>query len=293
MVWIPGGVFWMGSPKWSDAQHLHKVEVDGFWLDRTEVTNEQFAAFVEATGYVTIAERSPDVSKYPQATRVKEPFSFVFTPPNRPLEPSESSIYQWWKPTPGACWRRPKGPGSNLDGLGKHPVVHIAYDDALAYCKWAGKRLPTEAEWEFAARGGLDRQPYVWGGEFQPEGKLQANVWIGEFPNHNARGNPGTMPVASFPPNGFSLYDMAGNVWEWCADWYRADYYLVSAARNPRGPESGEISSIREASPYPERVRRGGSFLCCDNWCERYCPGGRGKAAPDDSANHVGFRCAK
>src|SRR5215471_16912371 len=244
MAWIPGGEFSMGSEDESmrDARPYHRVAVDGFWMDRTDVTNEQFARFVEATHYVTIAERQPDARDFPGAPPENlVAGSVVFTPPPAPV--SLEDHFVWWRYVKGANWRHPEGPDSNLKGRGNHPVVHVAYDDALAYARWAGKRLPTEAEWEFAARGGLDRKPFVWGDEFKPGGKFQANTFQGHFPDHNTGedGFIGTSPVGSFPPNGFGLFDMAGNVWEWTSDWYRADYYQTLAAtkqitRNPQGP---------------------------------------------------------
>jgi formylglycine-generating enzyme len=285
MVWIPGGTFWMGQEgeQFVDAQPVHKVYVDGFWMDKTEVTNRQFRAFVAATGYVTLAELKPINH---------EPFSFVFTPPDNPVQPGKANAMTWWKAVPGADWRHPEGPSSNLTGREDHPVVHVAYDDALAYCKWALKRLPTEAEWEFAARGGLDRQRFCWGNEQNPAGKFLANTWQGSFPHRNTcqDGFAGTAPAASFPPNGFGLFDMAGNVWEWCADWYHPAYYRFSPQRNPLGP----LASFDPNEPdVPKRVQRGGSFLCADDYCTRYLPGARGKGEPDSAANHIGFRCVR
>jgi formylglycine-generating enzyme required for sulfatase activity len=327
MVWVPGGVFWMGSEEFPDAQPVHKVYVDGFWMDKAEVINEQFARFVAATGYVTVVERWPDPNKFrgfdPAFLRfqpeylanlsltpgvgfpgslswtglssvgpVIKPFSLVFTQPARAVDLGKGGPADWWRPIAWANWKHPEGPGSDLKGREKHPVVHICYDDALAYANWVGKRLPTEAEWEFAARGGLDRKPFTWGDEFQPGGKPMANTWQGEFPNKNtlADGYAGTAPVGSFPPNGFGLYDMSGNVWEWCADWYQPKYLDILAPRNPRGP----ASSLDPNEPgVAKRVQRGGSYLCCDNYCKRYMAGGRGKGDPESSTNHIGFRCVK
>jgi formylglycine-generating enzyme required for sulfatase activity len=293
MVWIPPGKFWMGSDDglFPDAQPVHQVELDGFWMDKTEVTNAQFACFVEATGYVTVAERQPNPKDYPDAPKEKlVPGSIVFTAPKEKL-PLDAPL-AWWKYQPGACWRHPEGPGSSIEGRENHPVVHVCWDDAVAYANWAGKRLPTEAEWEYAARGGLDRKRYVWGDELKPDGKWQANIWQGHFPNENTAedGFRGTAPVGSFPPNGFGLYDMAGNVWEWCADWYRPDYYAESPGRNPPGPGS---SHDPMEPGVPKRVQRGGSFMCSDMYCVRYLPAGRGKGAVDSGAPHVGFRCVK
>jgi formylglycine-generating enzyme len=291
MVWIPPGTFWQGSKESPDAQPIHEVAVDGFWMDRTEVTNAQFAAFVRATGYVTVAERAPDPKQYPGAPpELLVPGSIVFTPHagpadlNRPLS--------WWRYQPGADWRRPEGPGSSIDGRTDYPVVQVCWEDAAAYARWAGKRLPTEAEWEYAARGGLDRKRYAWGDELRPEARWQANIWQGRFPSKNTEedGYAATAPVGAFPPNGFGLHEMAGNVWEWCADWYRPDAYSAAPSKNPAGPES----SFDPLEPgVAKRVQRGGSFLCSDAYCIRYEVGARGKGAPDSAANHVGFRCVR
>jgi formylglycine-generating enzyme len=300
MAWIPGGQFWMGGGRlFSDAKPVHLVYVDGFWMDRTEVTNAQFQAFVEATGYQTVAERPPSLDEImrqvPPGTPPPSPEklvagSAVFTPPDEsvPLD----DISRWWLWRPGADWRHPEGPDSNIDDRMDHPVVHICWDDAVAYARWAGKRLPTEAEWEFAARGGLDRRPFTWGEQLLPDRRWQANVWQGAFPNRNAcdDGFPRTAPVGSFTANGYGLFDMAGNVWEWCSDWYRPDYYAASPRRNPRGPEQ----SFDPQEPTVEkRVQRGGSFLCSDQYCVRYRPAGRGKGEPQSTASHVGFRCVR
>jgi formylglycine-generating enzyme len=293
MVWVPGGQFWMGAndDTMPDATPAHRVAVDGFWMDRTEVTNAQFEAFVRATGYVTVAERTPSAADYPGAPpEALVAGSIVFSPPSVPV-PLTNHL-AWWKYVPGADWRHPEGPGSDLAGREDHPVVHVGWDDAVAYARWAGKRLPTEAEWEFAARGGLDRRRYTWGEELRPDGRWRVNNWQGRFPTENTAedGFLRTAPVASFPPNGYGLYDMAGNVWEWCADWYRPDYYPRSPSRNPRGPDS----SFDPAEPgVPKRVQRGGSFLCSDLYCTRYLPGSRGKGAPDSGESHVGFRCVR
>jgi formylglycine-generating enzyme required for sulfatase activity len=297
MVWIPGGEFWMGSDEsdFTDARPWHRVYVSGFWMDKTEVTNEQFEKFVRATGYVTIAERTPTREEFPTAPQENlVAGSVVFTPPDQAV-PLDNHL-QWWSYVKGANWRHPIGPDSDLKGKEKYPVVHIGYDDALAYCKWAGKRLPTEAEFEFAARGGLDRKPYAWGDEFRPGGKWMANTFQGHFPDKNTGedGFVGTAPVGSFPPNRYGLYDIAGNVWEWCSDWYRPDYYKILAdkgvARNPQGPPD----SFDPSEPgTKKRVHKGGSFLCTDQYCKRYEPGGRGKGEPDTGTNHLGFRCVR
>lgn len=287
MVWIPGGTFWMGSDKFDDAGPIHKVYVDGFWMDRTETTNAQFAKFVEATGYVTVAERQPD-----PGFKVKQPCSFVFTMPKETIEPFNAPLDKWWKIVVGASWQHPEGPGSDVNGRENHPVVHICFEDAEAYAAWARKRLPTEAEWEFAARGGLDRKPYTWGDAFMPDGKPMANTWQGDFPHRNTLedGYLGSAPVGSFPANGFGLHDMAGNVWEWCSDWYRPKYPSAFPERNPQGP----ATSHDPMEPgVPKRVQRGGSFLCCDNYCVRFMAGGRGKGALDSTGNHIGFRCVQ
>lgn len=292
MAWIPGGTFWMGTEQGhSDESPMHQVTVSGFWMDRTEVTNEEFAKFVAATGYETVAERKPDPRDFPEAPpEALVPGSAVFTPPTErvPLE----EFYRWWRYLPGANWRQPEGPGSSIAGKEKHPVVHISWEDASAYANWAGKRLPTEAEWEFAARGGLERQPFVWGETQVPDGKWAANIWQGDFPlkNEVTDGFASTAPVGSFAPNGYGLYDMAGNVWEWCWDWYRPDYYASSPKANPQGPPD----SFDPNEPnMPKRVQRGGSFLCSDVYCSGYRPSARMKASPDTGLSHSGFRCVK
>ncbi len=291
MAWIPPGRFAMGSDyePFADARPIHAVELDGFWMDRTPVTNAGFARFVAETGYVTVAERKPDPKDFPGAPpEALVPGAIVFTPPGNPVSLDDPSA--WWRYAPGASWKHPEGPGSSTAGREDHPVVQVAWDDAVAFAKWAGKRLPTEAEWEYAARGGLAGKPYVWGEQFRPNGKTMANTWQGRFPDRNARedGHVRTSPVGSFPPNGFGLVDMAGNVWQWCSDWYRPDSYAHPPTSNPTGP----TDSLDPIEPnIPKRVQRGGSFLCCDQYCSRYMPGGRGKGAVDTGASHVGFRC--
>ena len=291
MVWIRGGAFWMGDDEFQDARPVHRVTVDGFWMDKTEVTNAQFERFVRATGYVTIAEKPPDPNDFPGVPAEElKPGSIVFTPPDHAVD--LSNHVQWWRYVSGADWRHPDGPASSIDGKDSLPVVHVCYDDAVAYAKWAGKRLPSEAEWEFAARGGLERKPYAWGDEQKPGGRWLANIWQGEFPAENTGEDRflRTAPVASYPANSFGLHDMAGNVWEWCADWYRPDYYALSPTNNPTGP----AGSFDPAEPgLPKRVQRGGSYLCSDLYCVRYKPGTRGKGEVSSGASHVGFRCAK
>ncbi|MFO0908357.1 MAG: formylglycine-generating enzyme family protein [Isosphaeraceae bacterium] len=295
MVWVPGGTFWMGmvnAPS-RDADPVHRVKVDGFWMDRTEVTNKQFAAFVKATGYRTVAERPLDPKDFPGVPVDKlVPGSVVFTPPSEAVALND---YQaWWSYVPGASWRHPEGMKSTIEGRDDYPVVHVCHEDALAYARWAGKRLPTEAEWEFAARGGLDRKRYVWGDELLPNGKWQVNNFQGRFPNRNvaADGYERLAPVAKFPANGYGLYDMAGNVWEWCSDWYRPGYEANGAELtiNPKGPPSGFDPQEPDQK---KRVQRGGSFLCSDQYCTNYLPGARGKGAIDSGASHVGFRCVR
>lgn len=300
MVWIAGGEFSMGSDArlaQADERPAHPVRVDGFWMDSTEVTNAQFRKFVEATGFVTDAERPPDLAALmaqvppgtpPPPAELLVPGSLVFTPPQAPGQP-------WWEWRAAANWRRPEGPASDLSGKDDHPVVHVSWRDASAYAGWAGKRLPTEAEWEFAARGGLHAAPFVWGDQKDDLG-TRMNTWQGQFPTVRERGDgyADTSPVGSFPPNGYGLYDVAGNVWEWVADWYRPDTYPRRAGGgvvvNPTGP----TSSFDPDEPYsPKRVCRGGSYLCSDNYCTGYRPSARMKSSPDTSLAHTGFRCVR
>jgi formylglycine-generating enzyme required for sulfatase activity len=291
MVWIPPGEFWMGSEDESmrDARPIHRVKLEGFWMDRTEVTNAQFARFVRETRYVTVAERKPDPKDYPGVPADKlVAGSIVFTPPAEPV-PFDNPLV-WWSYVPGADWRHPEGPQSSIEGRDDYPVVHVCWLDAVEYCKWAGKRLPTEAEWEYASRGGLERKRYVWGDELNPDGKWMANNWQGHFPNENTAldGFARLAPVGTFAANGYGLLDMAGNVWEWCSDWYQPNYQAHDREPNPTGPDS---SHDPNEPGVPKRVQRGGSFLCSDLYCTRYLPGTRGKGAIDSAATNLGFRC--
>jgi formylglycine-generating enzyme required for sulfatase activity len=307
MVWIPGGEFTMGTDSevgWPDERPAHRVRVDGFWVDETDVTNAQFAAFVEETGYVTTAEKPVDareiLRQLPPGTAAppKEdlvPGSLVFIPPSGPVRITGPGVHrQWWKWKAGANWRHPEGSSSSIEGREDHPVVHVSWHDAVAYAKWAGKRLPTEAEWEYAARGGLEGKTYAWGDESFSEEKPQCNCWQGEFPWKNTArdGYKGTSPVKAFEPNGYGLYDMGGNVWQWCSDWYDHDLYSRRTGKgvtvNPTGP--GRSRDPRR--PYaPLRCQKGGSFLCHSSYCLRYRPGARQACTPDTGMSHTGFRC--
>ena len=297
MVWIPGGTFWMGCDDCDmpDARPVHLVSVDGFWMDRTPVTNARFAEFVSSTGYVTLAERKPDPRDYPQVDPGNlVAGSAVFNPPAKDV--ALDDISQWWEYVPGASWKHPEGPGTTTKGRDDHPVVHIAWEDAAAYAKWKGMRLPTEAEFEFAARGGLDRNSYAWGVDLKPGGKWAANIWQGRFPSNNLAedGYQRTSPVTAFAPNGFGLYDVGGNVWQWCSDWYRPDYFETLAAsgtaHNPQGPPDSYDPHEPGAR---KRVQKGGSFLCSDRYCSRYLVGSRGRGAIDSGGSNTGFRCVK
>jgi formylglycine-generating enzyme required for sulfatase activity len=306
MVWIPGGEFSMGAADptgadrndvgmhaTDDSRPVHRVYVDGFWMDRTEVTNRQFARFVKETGYVTVAEHAPRAEDFPGAPPENlAAGSVVFSPPHHPVPLDDH--FHWWSYVKHADWRHPLGPDSSIEGKEQLPVVHVAYEDAVAYSMWAGKRLPTESEWEFAARGGLAGQAYPWGNEFRKDGRWMANTHQGHFPDLDTGEDSfaGLAPVAQFPPNGYGLYDVAGNVWEWVSDWYRPDYYADlmvrgGVARNPQGP----VSSFDPAEPHErKRVQRGGSFLCTDQYCSRYMVGTRGKGDINTGTNHLGFR---
>jgi sulfatase modifying factor 1 len=303
-VWIPEGTFLMGTndkESFPNERPAHLVQVQGFWMDEHDVTNAEFSKFVQATGYVTTAERKIDwedlKKEVPPGTPKPDDSALaagalVFTPTAGPVPLNDLSA--WWRWVHGANWRHPDGPESSIMGKEKHPVVQVSWHDAVAYAQWAGKRLPTEAEWEFAARGGLESKRYVWGDEFKPGGKNMANTWQGLFPVTNTAedGFVGTSPVGSFPANGYGLYDMAGNVWQWCSDWYRVDTNIEAASKNvcrdPRGP----TESYDPGDPYaPKRVVKGGSFLCNPSYCESYRPSARRGTPPDTGSSHTGFRC--
>ncbi|SEL81793.1 formylglycine-generating enzyme family protein [Parapedobacter koreensis] len=289
MVYIEGGTYRMGSANFADASPVHEVTIDGFWMDEHEVTNAQFARFVAATGYQTVAERPLNPKDFPDVPLdVLQPGSAVFTPPVQAVNLHDH--LQWWKYVVGASWRQPKGRGSSIKGRENEPVVHIAYEDAEAFATWAGKRLPTEAEWEYAARAGKTNTTYYWGNELKPGGKWLANVYQGNFPVRDVAedGYEGIAPVKSFEPNAFGIYDMDGNVWEWCSDYYRPDYYKDSPAVNPKGPTASHDPMEPGAV---KRVQRGGSFLCNERYCERYIAGSRGKGEVSSGSNNLGFRC--
>ncbi|MBM6579622.1 formylglycine-generating enzyme family protein [Microvirga sp. BT689] len=299
MIQIAGGTFRMGSEEhYPEEAPVHRVTVGDFWIDRTPVTNRQFREFVQATGHVTVAEKVPDPRDYPGALpHMLKAGSLVFDPPPHPVDLQDWS--QWWAFTFGATWRRPYGPKSSIKGLDDHPVVHVAYEDAKAYAAWAGKDLPTEAEWEFAARGGLDGAEYAWGDELTPDGRHMANTWQGSFPFQNKRedGFDRTSPVTAFPPNGYGLHDMIGNVWEWTSDWY-APKHPADAPKaccipeNPRGGREADSYDPRQPQiRIPRKVLKGGSHLCAPNYCRRYRPAARHAQPVDTSSSHIGFRC--
>jgi sulfatase modifying factor 1 len=299
MVWIEGGTFQMGSDRhYPEEAPAHHVTVSPFWIDRAPVRKRQFGQFVEATGYVTVAEVAPDPRDYPGALpHMLKPGSLVFTPPVRSVDLSDWT--QWWRFEFGASWRYPNGRNRSNRGLDDHPVVHVAYRDAEAYAAWAGKQLPTEAEWEFAARGGLDGAEFAWGDELTPDGRHMANTWQGAFPCGNlaADGYSRTSPVGAFPPNGYGLYDMIGNVWEWTSDWYSAGHTAEASKpccipQNPRGGrEAGSYDPRDFSSRIPRKVVKGGSHLCAPNYCRRYRPAARHAQPVDSGMSHVGFRC--
>jgi len=295
MVWIPGGTFLMGSDRhYPEESPVHEETVSGFWMDRYLVRNSEFARFVEATQYVTLAERVPDAAQYPGALpHMLVAGSVVFRQPN--LRVDLRNHFHWWTYVPGASWRHPIGPESSLDGFEDHPVVHVAYEDVEAYAEWAGKEVPSEAEWEFAARGGLEGAVYTWGNEFAPGGKMMANTWQGEFPIQNllVDGFERTSPVASFPANGYGLYDMAGNVWEWTSDWYQ-EHHAVKACCSGRPKGDASEKSHDPLTPnirIPRKVLKGGSYLCAANYCLRYRPAARIPQQVDTGTCHQGFRC--
>jgi formylglycine-generating enzyme required for sulfatase activity len=293
MVWVPGGIFLMGSNRhYPEEGPAHRVLVDGFWLDQYAVTNADFARFVDETGYVTTAERPARPEDYPGAEpELLVPGSAVFRKLAHPVD--RRDCLQWWAYVPGACWRHPEGPGSGVDDRMDHPVVHVTYADVEAYALWVGKEIPSEAEWERAARGGLDGAEFCWGDDFSPGGRFMANTWQGAFPwqNLGSDGYEGTAPVGSFPPNGYGAYDMAGNVWEWTSDWF--------VARHPGGPvadqgccvpRSSRGAEREDAIPLPRKVLKGGSFLCAPDYCMRYRPAARYPETVDTSTCHIGFR---
>lgn len=316
MVALPGGEFLMGSDApyaLPNERPAHRVRVSPFLLDTHPVTNADFARFVAATGYKTVAERPVDWEELKKQVlpgtpkppaELLQPGSMVFRPTEGPVD--LRNMAQWWQWVPGANWQHPEGPGSGIEGKENHPVVHIAFADAEAYAKWVGKRLPTEAEWEYAARGGKENARYPWGDEERPKGRWMANRWTGNFPYHNTAedGFVGIAPVGSFPPNAFGLYDMAGNVWNWCADIYHGAAYAERASNgaccDPTGPTAEDPELPLRGDPSPvkvpgtlRRVTKGGSYLCAPDYCESYRPSARRGMTPDSSTNHLGFRCAK
>jgi formylglycine-generating enzyme required for sulfatase activity len=299
MVSISGGTFRMGSDEhYAEEAPAHRVTVDGFWIDQTPITNRQFRKFVNDTGYVTFAEIRPEAKDYPGALpEMLRAGSLVFTPPKQPVDLRDWS--QWWNFKFGANWRRPYGPRSSISGMDDHPVVHVAYRDAEAYAQWAGKELPTEAEWEFAARGGLDGAEYAWGAELTPDGRYMANTWQGQFPFENLEvdGYAHTSPVKTFQPNGYGVYDMIGNVCEWTADWWSTKHEADAPKaccipENPRGgPKDASYDPRQPEIRIPRKVLKGGSHLCAPNYCRRYRPAARHAEPVDTSTSHVGFRC--
>ncbi len=299
MVWIPGGTFLMGSnDHYPEEAPAHQVKIDGFWIDQHQVTNSQFRRFVKETGYVTLAEQTPDANLYPGADpSMLVPGSVVFDQPDGPIP--MNNHYNWWAWKAGASWMHPEGPGSNLAGRDRHPVVHVAWEDVVAYAEWAGKSIPTEAEWEFAARGGANGLPFAWGQELAPKGKMMANYWQGIFPWQNLKldGFERTAPVGSFPPNGYGLFDMIGNAWEWTADFFREGHEAASPCCggvrfNPLNTDQqGSVDPNDPGNNIPRRVLKGGSFACAENYCQRYRPAARMNHPVDTGTNHITFRC--
>jgi formylglycine-generating enzyme required for sulfatase activity len=306
MRWIHAGEFTMGTDdprSFANERPAHRVRLEGFWIDETPVTNREFARFVRATGYRTTAERVPEWEELkkslppgtpkPDASKLV-PGSLVYSPPSHPV--SLDDLANWWRWVPGASWKHPEGPGSDIRGRDAEPVVQVSWDDAVAYAKWAGKRLPTEAEWEYAARGGLEGKRFNWGDEFRPSGRYMANTFQGHFPDKPVPedGFPGRSPVRAFPANGYGLYDMAGNVWQWTADWYSVDYFAVLAGQGVSRAPAGPAKTFDPAEPYAaKRVIKGGSFLCNVSYCESYRPSARRGTPPDTGSEHVGFRCVR
>jgi len=296
MAWIPGGTFMMGSDDhYPEEAPAHKVTVDGFWIDQHPVTNAEFARFVHKTRHVTVAEQPADPAAYPGARpELLVPASTVFRQP--PHRVDLGNHYNWWTYVPGADWRHPQGPGSSIRNKPDHPVVHVAWADVQAFAAWAGRELPTEAEWELACRGGLDGATYAWGEELNPGGRWMANTWQGEFPIQNLEldGYTGTAPVGRYPANGYGLYDMIGNVWEWTSDWYQTygeSAHACCTPANPRGGQQERSHDPRDIAAIPRRVMKGGSHLCAPNYCRRYRPAARMAQPVDTGTSHLGFRC--
>ncbi|HYI18566.1 MAG TPA: formylglycine-generating enzyme family protein [Solirubrobacteraceae bacterium] len=298
-VWIPGATFAMGSDRhYPEEAPAHPVTVRGFWMDRRQVTNREFAEFAAETGYVTVAERPLDPADFPGAPAENlQPGSLVFARTRGPVDLRHLS--RWWAWTPGASWRRPEGPGTTVAGREEHPVVHVAYEDAERYAAWAGRALPAEAQWELAARGGLEGVAYTWGDAPEPPGERLANFWHGEFPWRAEAGYGTTAPVGSFPPNGLGLHDMAGNVWEWTSSWYTARHPEPAGSpccvpQDPRGGDRvGSLDPAQPQFPVPRKVIKGGSFLCADSYCRRYRPAARRPQQTDTGMSHIGFRCCR